>query len=205
MPSENLWRLGELSSGEIGFYPVARADCHGNIAHNQLTAMHSVAHEGPFHTPHPAASPTRPRINWSTSNFEDHRRFDSKATLKYDFMLVQNNYDPKMDGLFNPAMVDVFHEMRALEIVKMIRIKLDDPNLAVVEFRGRQRLVPLKMLQPAPRTGELEYTEYNNSSSVKTAEKKQKKPKMCSLVVYEVNEKVTTCSKHSIYDDSKVR
>ena len=80
-------------------------------------------------------------------------------------MLVQNQYDPKMDGLFNPAMVDVFHEMRATEVVKMLRIKLDDPNLAVIEFRGRQRLVPLTLLQPVPRTAMLEYTEYNNSQA----------------------------------------
>ena len=166
--------------------------------------MHSVTHEGPFHAQHKLATNSKPSVFWSTNNFEDHRRFDSKATLKYDFMLVQNNYDPKMDGLFNPAMVDVFHEMRALEIVKMLRIKLDDPNLAVVEFRGRQSLVPLTMLQPAPRTGTLEYTEYNNSQSVKTKNKKQKKPKMCSLVIYEINEKIIECSKHAIYDDSKV-
>ena len=145
LADENLWMLGELGNGEIGFYPVSRADCEGKLKHNQLRPMYSISHEGPYHEYNSGTGHAKPRMPWTTNNFEDHRRFDSKATLKYDLMLVQNNYDPKMDGLFNPAMVDVFHEMRALEVVKSLRIKLDDPNLAVIEFRGRQRLVPVRV------------------------------------------------------------
>ena len=203
LPIENLWRLGELINGEIGFYPIARSDCEGKVAHSQLTPMHTFSHEGPFHQVELLAQPSKPRIPWRTKNFEDHRRFDPKVTLKYDFMLVQNNYDPKMDGLFNPAMVDVFHEMRALDVVKMLRIKLDDQNLAVVEFRGRQRLVPLTLLQPAPRTGMLEFVEENNEESTKKSGR-FKEGKMCSLVLYEINDEIIKRSKHAIYDDSKV-
>ena len=59
------------------------------------------------------------------------------------------------------------------------------------------------MLQPVPRTGLLEYTENNNNMSVK-ASGNFKKPKMCNLIVYEINSEIISRSKHSIYDDSKV-
>ena len=63
--------------------------------------------------------------------------------------------------------------------------------------------VKATMLQPVPRTGLLEYTEYNNNMSVK-ASGNFKKPKMCSLVVYEINYEIIRRSRHTIYDDSKV-
>lgn len=63
----------------------------------------------------------KPKVPWFTENFEDHRRFNPRATLKYDLMQIKPNYDPKMDGLFNVNEEDTFHEMRANEIVKVLR------------------------------------------------------------------------------------
>ena len=63
----------------------------------------------------------KPKAAWQTVNFEDHRRFNPRATLKYDLMQIKPNYDPKMDGLFNPNENDSFLEMRAHEIVKVLR------------------------------------------------------------------------------------
>ena len=63
----------------------------------------------------------KPKAEWRTENFEDHRRFNPRATLKYDLMQIIPNYDPKMDGLFNPHEVDTFHEMKKHEIVKVLR------------------------------------------------------------------------------------
>ena len=69
----------------------------------------------------------KPKVPWSTENFEDHRRFNPRATLKYDLMQIKPNYDPKMDGLFNLNERDTFHEMRANEIVKVLRLVLRSP------------------------------------------------------------------------------
>ena len=66
----------------------------------------------------------KPKAEWHTENFEDHRRFNPRATLKYDLMQIKPNYDPKMDALFNPNEQDTFHEMRAHEIVKVLRFSL---------------------------------------------------------------------------------
>ena len=69
----------------------------------------------------------KPKVPWFTENFEDHRRFNPRATLKYDLMQIKPNYDPKMDGLFNLNERDTFHEMRANEIVKVLRLVLRSP------------------------------------------------------------------------------
>ena len=159
----------------------------------------------------------KPKAEWRTENFEDHRRFNPRATLKYDLMQIIPNYDPKMDGLFNPHEEDTFKEMKKHEIVKVLRflnyyvycilklyfrIKLDDPETSVIEFRGRQRDIPSKFLRPIPAQAELKYIEYNNLKNVRNTER-EKAPKMVDIHVYEINDQIV--KKLQVHDDSKTR
>ena len=120
LENENIWRLGELNNGEIGFYPVNRSQFTAkSIKHNQELPLHQKVYESSFFG---QMSPRwKPTFEWKTFDFEDYRRFHPKATVKYDFMMIRDNYDPKMDKLFDSHDVDVFHEMRAKEIVKVLR------------------------------------------------------------------------------------
>lgn len=51
LPNEDIWQLGELSNGEIGFYPVARSQLvtpRKKLKHGQLAPMHTFSHSGAF-------------------------------------------------------------------------------------------------------------------------------------------------------------
>ena len=46
-----MWQLGELSNGEIGFYPVARSQLvkpRPKLKYGQLAPLHAFSHKGAF-------------------------------------------------------------------------------------------------------------------------------------------------------------
>ena len=82
------------------------------------------------------------------------------------------------------------------------RIKLDDPDTSVIEFRGRQRDIPSKFLRMIPPQAELKYIEYNNLKNVRGTEK-EKAPQMVDIQVYEINDQIVKTLQ--VHDDSKTR
>ena len=49
--NEDIWQLGELSNGEIGFYPVALSQLvnpRQKLKHGQLAPLHDYSHTGAF-------------------------------------------------------------------------------------------------------------------------------------------------------------
>ena len=82
------------------------------------------------------------------------------------------------------------------------RIKLDDPDTSVIEFRGRQRDIPSKFLRMIPEQAELKYIEYNNLKNVRNTDR-EKTPQMVDIHVYEINEQIV--KKLQVHDDSKTR
>ena len=51
LPNEDIWQLGELSNGEIGFYPVARSQLvtpRQKLKYGQLAPLHEFSHSGAF-------------------------------------------------------------------------------------------------------------------------------------------------------------
>ena len=90
-----------------------------------------------------------------------------------------------------------------MAIVKhTLRIKLDDPDTSVIEFRGRQRDIPSKFLRMIPPQAELKYIEYNNLKNVRGTGK-EKAPQMVDIQVYEINDQIV--KKLQVHDDSKTR
>ena len=61
----------------------------------------------------------KPTNHWLTDGFEDHRRFNPRATITYDFMMIKPSYDPKMEKLFDTAQEDIFHDLRVLDINRL--------------------------------------------------------------------------------------